>query len=108
MPDTRTESPATTVGAEVKTKMPSLVAGLESGSGSWIQKPRLLPCFVRTPVTMPGTLVTCSPLCVASQPESWMSWMRSGPGSPSPVSSPQGLAGGGSTTAAPWESAPPR
>jgi hypothetical protein len=39
-------------------------------------------------VTMPGTLVTCSPLCAASQLESWMSWMRSGPGSPSPVPPP--------------------
>jgi hypothetical protein len=37
---------------------------------------------------MPGTLVTCSLLCAASQLESWMSWMRSGPGSPSPVSPP--------------------
>ena len=37
---------------------------------------------------MPGTFVTCSPLCAASQLESWMSWMRSGAGSPSPVPPP--------------------
>jgi hypothetical protein len=38
LPDTSTESPGATVGAlPVKTKMPSLVAGLLSGLGSWIQ-----------------------------------------------------------------------
>ena len=79
MPETSTESPTATVGAElVKTNRPSLVAGLSSGVGSWIQKP--FEPLVRTAVTMPGTLVTVSPLCGETQLAPWMSWMRSGPG----------------------------
>ena len=63
-PVTRTESPTVAVGAdEVKTKMPSEVAGSASGFGSWIQKP-----FVLLAVTIPRTF-TIWPLkgemCVA-------------------------------------------
>jgi hypothetical protein len=83
VPETSTESPTTTPGEEVNTKIPSLVALLESAVGSWIQKPRLLPVD-RTAVTMPGTLVTCSSSCGEIQLPPWMSWMRSGPGSPVP------------------------
>ncbi|GDY73175.1 hypothetical protein SAV31267_026600 [Streptomyces avermitilis] len=40
VPDTVTESPTATFGAElVKTRTPSLVAGSASGAGSWIQNP---------------------------------------------------------------------
>lgn len=40
VPVTVTASPTATFGAElVKTKTPSLVAGLSSASGSWNQKP---------------------------------------------------------------------
>src|SRR5690348_3315681 len=40
VPVTVTESPTATFGVElVKTNTPSLVAGLSSGVGSWIQKP---------------------------------------------------------------------
>ena len=70
-PDTSTESPTATPGDEVNTKIPSLVAALLSGVGSWIQKP-LLP-DVRTPVTMPGTFVTASPSWGETQLLPWMS-----------------------------------
>ena len=89
MPETSTESPATAV-VDPNTNRPSLVAGLASGAGSWIQKP--LP---RLPVTMPGTFVTASPSLGDTKPPPWMSWMRSGPGSPVPVPSPPGLAAPG-------------
>ena len=56
-PLTVTESPTATPGAEpVKTKMPSDVATLESGCGSWYQKP-----FEPTAVTTPGTWDTRAP-----------------------------------------------
>jgi hypothetical protein len=51
VPCTRTESATATAGAElVKTKIPSEVAGSESGLGSCIQKP-----FVLLAVTIPRT-----------------------------------------------------
>jgi hypothetical protein len=88
LPETRTESPTATVGAElVKTNRPSLVAGLASGVGSWIQKP--LEPLVRTAVTMPGTLVTAWPFTGETQPAPWMSWMRSGPGCGVPPPPPE-------------------
>jgi hypothetical protein len=82
----------------VNTKIPSLVAALLSGVGSWIQKPRL-PA-VRTPVTIPGTFVTASPSWGEIQPLPWMSWTRSGPGSPVPVPPPPAFAAAGVGAAA--------
>ena len=72
-PVTRTASPTLAVGAdEVKTKMPSEVAGSASGFGSCIQKP-FEPCAV----TMPGTFTSWpsnGEMCAAP----WMSWIGVG------------------------------
>src|SRR4051794_36529114 len=57
--------------------MPSLVRGSLSGLGSWKKKPWLLP-KERTPVTMPGTSLTCLPTSGDRRVVPWMSWMRAG------------------------------
>ena len=79
--------------------MPSLVRGSLSGLGSWKKKPWLLP-KVRTPVTMPGTSLTCLPASGERRVVPWMSWMRAGTPVgggvvPPPVVSPLLLVGAG-------------
>ena len=71
-PETVTASPAATVGAEdVKTKIPSEVAGAVSGAGSCIQKP-----LSRVAVTTPGTNEVRCPASGDRCAVPWIWWMR--------------------------------
>ncbi len=73
VPLTRTASPTDTAGAElVKTKIASEVASLESGSGSWIQKP--LPDVTVTIPVVFSVLPARGERCAAP----WMSWIGTG------------------------------
>src|SRR6266496_5803296 len=70
-PLTTTASPTHTAGVdEVNTNSPSEVASLESGLGSWNQKP-----LVVRAVTTPVTPATGWPLRGDRWPAPWMSWI---------------------------------